>query len=190
MTKNEKQVITALFIAIFVVAATLVFFLIKDRGSSSGSGSQEMDMVKDEVQEKSTENDTTEESTEESTTEDSDNDSTDTAQAATSSSSTRQTVKPEEVMDADDGYIFPNGNAAYLSGSDVKNLTTEQIQYAINEVYARHGLKFTKKENKKRFEKKKWYKGTVDEQDDITLNKYEKKNVDIMAKELKKRGAR
>ena len=94
------------------------------------------------------------------------------------------------VMDADDGYIFPDADTSYVSKSSVKKLSDEELQYAVNEVYARHGLKFTKKKNKERFEKKEWYVGTVDDQNDISLNKYEKKNVDTMAAELKKRGLR
>ena len=93
------------------------------------------------------------------------------------------------VMDAEDGYIFPDADTSYVSKSSVKKLSDEELQYAVNEVYARHGLKFTKK-NKERFEKKEWYVGTVDDQNDISLNKYEKKNVDTMAAELKKRGLR
>ncbi len=83
-----------------------------------------------------------------------------------------------------------NADTSYVSKSSVKKLSDEELQYAVNEVYARHGLKFTKKKNKERFEKKEWYVGTVDDQNDISLNKYEKKNVDTMAAELKKRGLR
>lgn len=57
-------------------------------------------------------------------------------------------------MDADDGYIFPDADTSYVSKSSVKKLSDEELQYAVNEVYARHGLKFTKKKNKERFEKK------------------------------------
>ena len=59
-------------------------------------------------------------------------------------------------MDADDGYIFPDADTSYVSKSSVKKLSDEELQYAVNEVYARHGLKFTKKKNKERFEKKEW----------------------------------
>ncbi len=192
MTKSEKKVIMALCIAIFLVAAMLVFSLVKDRGSSSGNDDQAMDTVKEEMQEKSSSEDASEENTEEFSSEDSmDTSQADVSSASDTSSSTTDTAaKPGEVMNADDGYMFPDADSSYVKESEVKKLTTEQIQYAINEVYARHGLKFTKKENKERFEKKKWYTGTVDEQDDIILNKYEKKNVDIMAGELKKRGVR
>ena len=91
-------------------------------------------------------------------------------------------------------FLFQNANVVfshlrkYFFHSPRKFLY--QDQYAVNEIYARHGLKFTKKVNKERFEKKAWYNGTVDDQDSISLNKYEKKNVDTMAAELKKRGLR
>ena len=93
-------------------------------------------------------------------------------------------------MDADDGYVFPDADTEYISKSDIKKLSDSELQYAVNEIYARHGLKFTKQVNKERFEQKAWYNGTVDDQDSISLNKYEKKNVDTMAAELKKRGLR
>ena len=38
--------------------------------------------------------------------------------------------------------------------------------------------------------KKKWYTGTVDDQNDISLNQYEKKNVSLMADILEQKGAR
>ena len=44
------------------------------------------------------------------------------------------------VMDADDGYIFPDVDTSYVSKSSVKKLSDEELQYAVNEVYARHGL--------------------------------------------------
>ena len=87
-------------------------------------------------------------------------------------------------------YILPESVSRLLTEADLENLTQEDLRIARNEIYARHGLKFTKKVNKERFEKKAWYNGTVDDQDSISLNKYEKKNVDTMAAELKKRGLR
>lgn len=119
-----------------------------------------------------------------------------TAQTTTEDNTTTEasddddTQSASEIMDADDGYIFPDADTEYISTSDVKKLSDSELQYAVNEIYARHGLKFTKKSNKERFEKKAWYNGTVDDQDSISLNKYEKKNVDTMAAELKKRGLR
>ena len=115
---------------------------------------------------------------------------TTTEEATEATTAAKKNPVTSNVMDADDGYIFPDVDTSYVSKSSVKKLSDEELQYAVNEVYARHGLKFTKKQNKERFEKKEWYVGTVDDQDEISLNKYEKKNVDTMAAELKKRGLR
>ena len=119
-----------------------------------------------------------------------DSETSEESSVADSSEDADDDKTPAQIMDADDGYIFPDVGSAYLDEEDIKALTTEEIQYAINEVYARHGLKFTKQSNKERFEKKKWYTGTVDDQDDIKLNQYEKKNVDLMADILEQKGAR
>ena len=97
----------------------------------------------------------------------------------------------------DEGFVFAKSSSEVLSEEMVLALSNDEtvgfqrlLRMSINEIYARHGLKFTKKVNKERFEKKAWYNGTVDDQDSISLNKYEKKNVDTMAAELKKRGLR
>ena len=89
-----------------------------------------------------------------------------------------------------DQYIIPVSMTQTISADSLINMSDNDLWLARNEIYARHGLKFTKKVNKERFEKKAWYNGTVDDQDSISLNKYEKKNVDTMAAELKKRGLR
>lgn len=197
MKKNEKRVIIILGVAIAIVAIALIAMLITSRDTSSTSNPSTTSL-KDAVQEESnnknndndgqdvsdkdntaTEQPTTEKPTTEKQTE-----------AATTEASKKNTTSASEIMDADDGYVFPDADTTYISKSSIKKLSDSELQYAVNEIYARHGLKFTKTKNKERFEKKAWYVGTVDNQDDISLNKYEKKNVDKMAAELKKRGLR
>lgn len=197
MKKNEKQIIISLGVVIAVVAIALIAMMItsgnSDNGQSSslknavqqesnGNGSDDVgESVSEEDAGESGDNMTTEQpTTQETTTEEVTEEATTAAKNNTASN----------VMDADDGYIFPDADTSYVSKSSVKKLSDEELQYAVNEVYARHGLKFTKKKNKERFERKEWYVGTVDDQNDISLNKYEKKNVDTMAAELKKRGLR
>lgn len=197
MKKNEKQIIISLGVVIAVVAIALIAMMItsgnSDNGQSSslknavqqesnGNGSDDVgESVSEEDAGESGDNMTTEQpTTQETTTEEVTEEATTAAKNNTASN----------VMDADDGYIFPDADTSYVSKSSVKKLSDEELQYAVNEVYARHGLKFTKKKNKERFEKKEWYVGTVDDQNDISLNKYEKKNVDTMTAELKKRGLR
>lgn len=188
MKKSEKQMIMILTAVIVLVAAVLLFFLFKGR---SGNDNQEMDTVKEELQQDAADQNSDSSDSADVIVSDSTDTTTETINASDNSdSSTSNTTDPNDVMDADDGYMFPTSGSAYISSSAVKKLTTSQIQYAINEIYARHGLKFTKKENQERFGKKKWYKGSVDDQDNISLNKYEKKNVNTFAAELKKRDAR
>ena len=199
MTKNEKRIIISLAMAIVVAAIALIAMMI----TSGNSGSGQTESLKDAVQQESNSNgsdDVSESNAGESVSEEDAGESGDnmtteqptteepTTEEATTAAAKNNTAS--SVMDADDGYIFPDVDTSYVSKSSVKKLSDEELQYAVNEVYARHGLKFTKKQNKERFEKKEWYVGTVDDQDEISLNKYEKKNVDTMAAELKKRGLR
>lgn len=201
MKKNEKQIIISLGVAIAVVAIALIAMMITSGSSDNGQSSS----LKDAVQQESngngsddvSESDAGESVSEEDAGESGDNMTTEqpTTQETTEEVTEEATTAAKNntasnVMDADDGYIFPDADTSYVSKSSVKKLSDEELQYAVNEVYARHGLKFTKKKNKERFEKKEWYVGTVDDQNDISLNKYEKKNVDTMAAELKKRGLR
>lgn len=201
MKKNEKQIIISLGVAIAVVAIALIAMMITSGNSDNGQSSS----LKDAVQQESngngsddvSESDAGESVSEEDAGESGDNMTTEqpTTQETTEEVTEEATTAAKNntasnVMDADDGYIFPDVDTSYVSKSSVKKLSDEELQYAVNEVYARHGLKFTKKKNKERFEKKEWYVGTVDDQNDISLNKYEKKNVDTMAAELKKRGLR
>ena len=197
MKKNEKQIIISLGVAIAVVAIVLIAMMITSGSSDNGQSSS----LKDAVQQESNGNgsdDVSESVSEEDAGESGDNMTTEqpTTQETTTEEVTEEATTAAKnntasnVMDADDGYIFPDADTSYVSKSSVKKLSDEELQYAVNEVYARHGLKFTKKKNKERFEKKEWYVGTVDDQNDISLNKYEKKNVDTMAAELKKRGLR
>lgn len=197
MKKNEKQIIISLGVAIAVVAIALIAMMITSGNSDNGQSSS----LKDAVQQESNGNgsdDVSESVSEEDAGESGDNMTTEqpTTQKTTTEEVTEEATTAAKnntasnVMDAEDGYIFPDADTSYVSKSSVKKLSDEELQYAVNEVYARHGLKFTKKKNKERFEKKEWYVGTVDDQNDISLNKYEKKNVDTMAAELKKRGLR
>ena len=199
MKKNEKQIIISLGVAIAVVAIALIAMMITSGNSDNGQSSS----LKDAVQQESNGNGSDDVSAGESVSEEDAGESGDnmTTEQPTTQETTTEEVTEEattaaknntasNVMDADDGYIFPDADTSYVSKSSVKKLSDEELQYAVNEVYARHGLKFTKKKNKERFEKKEWYVGTVDDQNDISLNKYEKKNVDTMAAELKKRGLR
>ena len=179
MQKNEKQVIAVLAAAIAVVAVILIAMLVTSRDTTDNESASTS--LKNAVQEETNNKKNNEgKDVGDGNVADSTDDNTTEAQTTTEASDS-DTKSASEIMDAD---------TEYISKSDIKKLSDSELQYAVNEIYARHGLKFTKKVNKERFEKKAWYNGTVDDQDSISLNKYEKKNVDTMAAELKKRGLR
>lgn len=100
------------------------------------------------------------------------------------------TVTPGEssqVVTADGDYIFPNSSSEYLTDSDLANLNAQQVQTAINEIYARHHRKFLMKDVQEYFNSKSWYEGTIEPDDfDVSvMNQYEGSNIDLMTKRLK-----
>lgn len=61
----------------------------------------------------------------------------------------------------DEDYIIPDSDKRLLTEDDVKGLTLQEINYAKNEIYARHGRKFDSEELQNYFNSKSWYKGTI-----------------------------
>lgn len=55
-------------------------------------------------------------------------------------------------------YIFPESNTRKLTKAEIREVDSELWPYARNEIYARHGYKFTKAKFKNYFEDKSWYK--------------------------------
>ena len=71
-----------------------------------------------------------------------------------------------------------------LTKKDVKGLSKDQCRYARNEIYARHGRKFTDKKLQDYFDNQSWYEGTVEPEDfdESVLSKVEKKNIKLLKK--------
>ena len=93
-----------------------------------------------------------------------------------------QTAPTSSETDASE-YILPESNTRYLDASEVSSLGEENLQRAINEIYARHGRVFTTPENDAYFRSKSWYQpveGKTDEQIEAEFNEFEKANVDLM----------
>ena len=80
-------------------------------------------------------------------------------------------------------YILPESSSRYLTAEDLSSLTPQQICYAKNEIYARHGRKFLSSELTAYFNAQPWYQGTIEPDDfteesvNILFNEYEKANV-------------
>lgn len=79
-------------------------------------------------------------------------------------------------------YILPESDSRYLTDADVSGLTLQQLNYAKNEIYARHGRKFDSPELQKYFGSKSWYNGTINASDfkETVFNEYEKKNAEFL----------
>ena len=80
-------------------------------------------------------------------------------------------------------YIIPYSNAVLLNEGDIAGLSLQEINYAKNEIYARHGRMFKSPELQNYFNSKSWYVGTVsaDQFSDAMLSEVEKKNVTYLS---------
>lgn len=88
-------------------------------------------------------------------------------------------AEEEELSNAD--YILPYSDSKYYKKKDLKKLTRQEVKLARNEIYARHGRRFTIDESvREYFEGKNWYQPTVDEVSDSEFNKYEIANRDLI----------
>lgn len=78
----------------------------------------------------------------------------------------------------DVGY-FPQGSQRLLKTEDVENLAREELSMMRNEIFARHGYCFSRKEYRQLFENEDWYvPNTVDVRN--LLTDIEKKNVALI----------
>ena len=86
-----------------------------------------------------------------------------------------------------DQYILPESNSRYLTNSDIDGMSLREINYAKNEIYARHGRKFKSEELQTYFDSKSWYTGKYEPSDfdenysSSMLNTYEKKNAQFLS---------
>ena len=85
------------------------------------------------------------------------------------------------------GYVMPDSNSRYLTDYDVNQLTLKGINYAKNEIYARHGRMFKSQELQTFFNGQAWYTGTIPASEEANViianqfNDYEQQNVRLLA---------
>ena len=94
-----------------------------------------------------------------------------------------QTETEEEDLSAD--YIIPDSNTRLLTDADIQGMSAREINYAKNEIYARHGRKFDSAELQEYFGSKSWYNGEYspeefDRQSNSILSETEKKNAEFL----------
>ena len=64
----------------------------------------------------------------------------------------------DDVLKDPDAYIFPDSATRKLTKAEIRKVDSELWEYGRNEIYARHGYKFTKAKFKNYFASKDWYK--------------------------------
>lgn len=79
-------------------------------------------------------------------------------------------------------YIVPESSDRELTAEDLEGLDANELQMAINEIYARHHRKFLTKSIQEYFESKSWYTGKVEAAkfDESSLSLIEGKNIALM----------
>lgn len=97
---------------------------------------------------------------------------------------------PETVENRTQEYMLVGSDTRYISESELKNLTREEVRIARNEIYARHGRKFDDKTLSNYFKQFDWYKPKIDPEDfkESMLNTYEVANRDLIIQYEKKKG--
>lgn len=94
----------------------------------------------------------------------------------------REEAEAEMARTAEYDYVLPQSSSRLLSGSDVAGLSLREINYAKNEIYARHGRLFDSPELQNYFNSKGWYRGTISPGSfsESLLSNVEKKNVEYL----------
>lgn len=93
----------------------------------------------------------------------------------------------------DNSYIFANSSSSYLSKSDVSALSDNNLNLALNEIYARRGRIFKDSALSSYFSSKSWYTAKYTSEEfskNVTFNNYEQANLQLMIDEQKSRGLR
>lgn len=98
------------------------------------------------------------------------------------SSQSSEEEKEEESNDESSAPGYSYSNSSYLSEDTVKNMSSSEVDLAINEIYARHGLIFTNPELDSYFRSQDWYtpRYTISEFDMGVLNEYEEANFNLL----------
>lgn len=86
----------------------------------------------------------------------------------------------EVAMEDSNGYILPDSDSRKLKKSDLAGMTAQQLSYAKNEIYARHGRVFKSSELQDYFNEKDWYEKNDDFKDE-DLSKKEAENTKFIA---------
>lgn len=93
--------------------------------------------------------------------------------------------KPAEQKDDSPypGQKFPYSSQQYLSASDLRGMTRDEIQLSINDIYARNGYIFKDDGLRAYYQSQSWYHGTNGDMNAVywSMNDIERANVELMS---------
>lgn len=121
--------------------------------------------------------------------------SSEQAVTAAQSSVTPDPPSPPQRTISSSDYILPYADSRRYTESEIKTLSKSEMNYALNEIYAREGRLFKDQQLQNYFNSKSWYHGYIDPatfDSDIPahLNTYERYNVDLIVRVEKQLGYR
>lgn len=89
-------------------------------------------------------------------------------------------------------YLLPDSDHKFLTKEDLNGFDAEMCRIARNELYARHGRKFSEIELQAYFDRCSWYEGTIEGDifQESILNEYEIANRDLIVAYEKEMGYR
>ena len=81
-------------------------------------------------------------------------------------------------------YILPDSSSREINAQELQGMSYDELQMAINEIYARHHRKFVMEGVQAYFNSKSWYSGTIEASafDPAVLSQLEWKNIETMRK--------
>ena len=81
--------------------------------------------------------------------------------------------------EADQLYVTPDSDTRELTEDELWGYRYDTLLYAFNEIYARHGYKFKKKEMQDHYQQFSWYSGYRSDMEAVVadFNKYENANL-------------
>ena len=81
---------------------------------------------------------------------------------------------------------MPESSERALTDTDVQGMSYDDLQMAINEIYARHGRIFGTESIQQYFEGKSWYQGTTDADhfSDSVFSSVENQNIQFLLKKM------
>lgn len=97
-----------------------------------------------------------------------------------------QIQEQTQAQSDDSEYILPESSERALTDADVQGMSYDDLQMAINEIYARHGRIFGTESIQQYFEGKSWYQGTADADhfSDSVFSSVENQNIQFLLKKM------